>query len=245
MPGLAGLRCGEAFGVPALRGGTCRTEPSQGEVSALWPHRLTPARLSRAPRSLRSLPERLASPLPILCGEDRGSTPTASRMPCGVRRGPSPIFRAPKASLVQTGCPSAPPVLDSAPPVTCFPSVPVEWCIQPDISNRRHSRCERTADRHLTYTAPSGAQLDDGAPTRYRPEQWAVLPYCGRTPSPGGHSSQPGPHHSRLATPSGKLPEGDGKPSYEGGSFPTANPLILRCRWGFQPTPNGTPSRAS
>jgi hypothetical protein len=38
-------------------------------------------------------------------------------MPCGVRHGPSPIFRARKASLVQTGCPSMPVVLDCTPPV--------------------------------------------------------------------------------------------------------------------------------
>ena len=56
--------------------------------------------------------------------QEGGESPAASRRPFGERNGPSPIFRVRKASLVQTGCPSVPLVLDPAPPFPFWLSPP-------------------------------------------------------------------------------------------------------------------------
>jgi hypothetical protein len=81
-------------------------------------------RVRQGSASLRSQSRRLKT-LPPTGAKFGGASPAASRIPFGVRSGPSPIFRAPKTSLVQTGCPSAPNVLDSAPPFHLWAFAPL------------------------------------------------------------------------------------------------------------------------
>jgi hypothetical protein len=70
-----------------------------------------------------------------------------SRISSGSRRGPSPIFRARKASLVQTGCPSLPSVLDCVPPLSIFASVPGDrWYDQPEHFPFRNHAPQATAE---------------------------------------------------------------------------------------------------
>src|SRR4029077_8693596 len=71
-------------------------------------------RLSPHFRPLVLRPSGLMRPPAVLTlSDDRGGASTV-RQGSGhaTNAAPSPIFRAPKASLVQTGCPSAPVVLD-------------------------------------------------------------------------------------------------------------------------------------
>ncbi len=76
-----------------------------------------------------------------------GETPAPSRIPGGVHRGPLPSSRARKASLVQPGTPSTPPVLDPVPPLCTLG-------FRPPSAEKRRSRFAEGG--MLNEAAPAG-----------------------------------------------------------------------------------------